>query len=82
MDYEELTEKLIEAIRRFVENMEKAEKADLTLSVSVPEEEIFILSDGRLLWRVFDNLLNILFPIHDALCTQIHKIISFRINST
>lgn len=40
------------------EYMEKAQNADLTLSVSVPEEEIFILSDGRLLWRVFDNLLN------------------------
>lgn len=25
MDYEELTEKLIEAIRRFVENMDEAE---------------------------------------------------------
>ena len=24
----------------------------------LPEDEIYILSDGRLLWRVFDNLLN------------------------
>ncbi|MBE6867010.1 MAG: GHKL domain-containing protein, partial [Ruminococcaceae bacterium] len=24
----------------------------------LPEEEMYILTDGRLLWRVFDNLLN------------------------
>ncbi|MBR4036714.1 MAG: HAMP domain-containing histidine kinase [Oscillospiraceae bacterium] len=37
---------------------EKAEKAGLTLTMNLPEEEIYVLSDGRLLWRVFDNLLN------------------------
>ncbi len=37
---------------------EKAEKAGLSLTMNLPEEEIYVLSDGRLLWRVFDNLLN------------------------
>ena len=36
---------------------EKAENANLTLAMNLPEEEIYVLSDGRLLWRVFDNLL-------------------------
>ncbi len=40
------------------EYTEKAAAAGLELSVSMPEKEIYILSDGRLLWRVFDNLLN------------------------
>ena len=34
-----------------------AEKA-LTLVDSIPQEKITVLADGRLLWRVFDNLLN------------------------
>ena len=37
---------------------EKAEKAGLQLTMVLPEDEIYILSDGRMLWRVFDNLLN------------------------
>ena len=37
---------------------EKAEKANLTLAMNLPEDEVYVLSDGRLLWRVFDNLLN------------------------
>lgn len=37
---------------------EKAEKAGLQLTMVLPEDEIYILSDGRLLWRVFDNMLN------------------------
>ena len=40
------------------EYTEKAEKADVELAVSVPQEDIFVLSDGRMLWRIFDNLLN------------------------
>ena len=40
------------------EYMEKAEKRNLELSLNLPQEEIYVLSDGRLLWRIFDNLLN------------------------
>ena len=40
------------------EYQEKAESAGLSLTMNLPEDEIYILSDGRLLWRVFDNLLN------------------------
>ncbi len=40
------------------EYTEKAAEAGLEMTVSMPEKEIYILSDGRLLWRVFDNLLN------------------------
>ena len=37
---------------------EKLQKADLTLVVQQPDSEIRILSDGRRMWRVFDNLMN------------------------
>lgn len=37
---------------------EKAEKAGLEIALDLPEEEIYIFTDGRLLWRIFDNLLN------------------------
>lgn len=37
---------------------EKAAARGLEITANLPEEEIYILSDGRLLWRVFDNLLN------------------------
>ena len=40
------------------EYTEKAENAGLELAINLPEEEMYILTDGRLLWRVFDNLLN------------------------
>ena len=40
------------------EYSEKAENAGLELTTTLPEEEMYILTDGRLLWRVFDNLLN------------------------
>ncbi len=40
------------------EYSEKAEKADLELAVSVPRQDVFVLSDGRMLWRIFENLLN------------------------
>ncbi len=32
--------------------------SDLQLVASIPENEVMISADGRLLWRVFDNLLN------------------------
>ena len=37
---------------------DKLTEKGLTPVVNVPEEPIFILADGRRLWRVFDNLLN------------------------
>ncbi|MBQ8604860.1 MAG: HAMP domain-containing histidine kinase [Oscillospiraceae bacterium] len=40
------------------EYMDKAENRNLELSLNLPGEEMYVLSDGRLLWRIFDNLLN------------------------
>ncbi len=40
------------------EYAEKLGENRLTPIVTVPEEPVFILADGRRLWRVFDNLLN------------------------
>jgi len=40
------------------EYMDKAESRGLEISLNLPEEEMYVLSDGRLLWRIFDNLLN------------------------
>lgn len=37
---------------------EKLSANELTPVLTVPEEPIFILADGRLLWRVIDNLLS------------------------
>lgn len=46
---------LMQALGEFEEKMEAAE---LTLMISRPEKEIFILADNRYLWRIFDNLMN------------------------
>lgn len=40
------------------EYQEKAEAAELRFVLNIPEDEVYILADGRRLWRVFDNLLN------------------------
>ncbi len=40
------------------EYSEKLEEKNLTLVDEIPEKEIFITADGRLLWRVIDNLMN------------------------
>lgn len=37
---------------------EKAEQAGLALVLTIPEQDIYIYADGRLMWRVFDNLLS------------------------
>ena len=37
---------------------ERFEAAGLKSVVSVPDEPIYIMADGRYLWRVFDNLMN------------------------
>ncbi len=37
---------------------QRMQEGDLTLITKQPEEVIRILADGRLLWRVFDNLMN------------------------
>ena len=36
---------------------ERLEAADITPVVNIPEEEVPVYTDGRLLWRVFDNLI-------------------------
>ena len=36
---------------------EKLEAADIVPVVNLPEEELTVFTDGRLLWRVFDNLI-------------------------
>ena len=36
---------------------EKLEAAEITPVINLPEEEITVCTDGRLLWRVFDNLI-------------------------
>ncbi len=40
------------------EYQEKVDAAGLTLVTRVPEEPLYILADGRRIWRVFDNLMN------------------------
>ena len=40
------------------EYAEKLEKARLTLVDSLPDRPVPVYADGRLLWRVFDNLMN------------------------
>jgi len=40
------------------EYTDKAARRNLEISVQLPEDEVYVLSDGRLLWRIFDNLLN------------------------
>lgn len=37
---------------------ERIKNSGLELILNKPTEEIYIMADGRLLWRVFDNLLN------------------------
>jgi len=37
---------------------ERIKNSGLELILEEPEEDIFIMADGRLLWRVFDNLLS------------------------
>lgn len=37
---------------------ERFKERGLELILNKPEEEIYIMADGRLLWRVFDNLMN------------------------
>ena len=40
------------------EYQEKLDAAGLTLIARKPEDPLYILADGRRLWRVFDNLMN------------------------
>ena len=40
------------------EYQEKLDAAGLTLVARTPEEPLYILADGRRIWRVFDNLMN------------------------
>ncbi|HHW21894.1 MAG TPA: HAMP domain-containing histidine kinase [Clostridiaceae bacterium] len=40
------------------EYQEKINSYDIDLILKKPENEVYIMADGRLLWRVFDNLMN------------------------
>ncbi len=40
------------------EYRDRAEAAGLEWTMKLPEKDVYIFSDGKLLWRVFDNLLN------------------------
>lgn len=40
------------------EYTDKARKRGLEISMDLPENDIYLNTDGRLLWRVFDNLLS------------------------
>ncbi|MEG2018492.1 MAG: ATP-binding protein, partial [Clostridium sp.] len=40
---------------------DRIEKSELDFKVSVPNEKIYVLADGRLLWRVIENLLSNVF---------------------
>ncbi len=46
---------LVQAVGEY---QEKLEERTLQLVVSYNEEPVFVLADGRHLWRVFDNLMN------------------------
>lgn len=37
---------------------EKLEASELKIVVNIPEEPLYIMADGRRIWRVFDNLMN------------------------
>ena len=37
---------------------DKLKEAKLHLITSMPEEELYIMADGRRMWRIFDNLMN------------------------
>jgi len=37
---------------------DKLKTADLSLITLVPDKELFIMADGRRMWRIFDNLMN------------------------
>lgn len=40
---------------------DRIEKSELNFKVNIPEEKIYVLADGRLLWRVIENLLSNVF---------------------
>ena len=40
------------------EYQEKLDAAGLTLVTRIPEDPLYIMADGRRIWRVFDNLMN------------------------
>lgn len=40
---------------------DRIEKSELHFKVNIPEEKIYVLADGRLLWRVIENLLSNVF---------------------
>lgn len=45
----------------FAELDDRIEKSGLHFKINIPEEKIYVLADGRLLWRVIENLLSNVF---------------------
>ncbi|MEG2192089.1 MAG: sensor histidine kinase [Oscillospiraceae bacterium] len=39
------------------EYTEKSAKSNLDIILTCPEDEVYILADGKIIWRIFDNLL-------------------------
>lgn len=40
---------------------DRIEKSELHFKINIPDEKIYVLADGRLLWRVIENLLSNVF---------------------
>lgn len=57
------------------EYIEKLEEKQLTLVQEIPEEDIVINADGRLLWRVIDNLMNNICK-YSLPCTRVYLNVS------
>ncbi|GKU26036.1 sensor histidine kinase [Clostridium folliculivorans] len=55
MEKVEVTSLLKQTLAEFEE---KIEKAELDFRVTYPEYKLYILADGKKLWRVFENLIN------------------------
>lgn len=54
MEVVELGELINQSVGEF---SEKLEAAEIVPVINLPEEEVCVYTDGRLLWRVFDNLI-------------------------
>lgn len=54
MEVVELGELINQSVGEF---SEKLEAAEIVPVINIPEEEVCVYTDGRLLWRVFDNLI-------------------------
>ena len=56
--YEQVLLEMLNRIKTLENKVEKLEDKNLRLVQTNEIEDVYILADGRRLWRVFDNLLN------------------------